>query len=580
MNDGALDAERARLIDSIYEAVLRPEHYDTFMDDWARHIEQAQARLGALRVSAGPERATLVDPVIEAHFRRAFDMLERMGRGPAGTAPTLPDPVGRPVLCLRRRGAIEVPGPEGAALFGLSPDLAAVLAALEPDSAQRLAAMAAALDRAPAAGQFAVLALAGSGGSEGGAGLLAARSQRGPTGEVELVVRHLRLAWTGALESILSQTFGLSPREIDLVRGLSQGSDLVGLARATGRSHHTLRAQVKSVFQKTRTASQADLMRQVAALILYGGTGGAPAAPNAGTDWGEARQIALPGGRQMPVHLIGPPDGRPVVFVHGMLDGIAVTRRIGEELAALGLRLVAPVRANFGAAQPDDRVREAPEVFARDMAEVLGALGIERTLILGHMAGALYAFAAAARLDRRVAGVVNVSGGVPIRSVRQFALMTPRQRTVALTARFAPALLPAILRAGIAQIDGKDASAFMAALYADGTRDRAVVSDPDIAGAIVEGYRFSVAQGEQAFRIDSWHVTRDWSALVTASRCPALLLHGAHDPVVHADTVRAFAEGSNRITCEVAADEGQLQLYSAPRRILARIAAFGDQVLA
>lgn len=600
-----IDPERARLIDSIYEAVLRPEHYDVFMADWAAHLDHAAAELMALRSANAAVAETLDDPLIEVHFNRAFAILERMGRGPATEAAGgVTDATAPPLLIVDRSGVLRAVS-TGAAQqgpFGSEPTLASVLEALEPDSARRFRALFEGLRRAPVVGQMAVLELSGlpegtdnaqakgapakvapakvapdsaaQPEAEALSRLVVALTRRDALGGVELALCPLALRWSATVSQALTGSFRLSPREIDLVRALAAGQDLAAVARSTGRSLNTLRAQLKSVFQKTRSGSQAELMRLIAALILFvpGTFTNPPAEALSGVappDPGRLEMIPGHDGQPVPVHFIGPQDGRPVIFVHGMLDGIAVTRHIGRALQAAGLQLIAPERRNFGQAAPDPDVRGAPDIFARDLEAICDGLGLDRVLILGQMAGAVPAFATAARLQGRAAGVLNISGGVPIRSLRQFALMSPRQRAVAYTARFAPALLPAILRAGIAQIDGKDAEAFMAALYPEGSRDREVVSDPEVAATIIDGYRFSVAQGEQAFRIDSWHVTRDWSALVAACPVPIRLIHGALDPVVRIETVRDFAATSNRITLDEWPDEGQLLFYSQPQRVLA-----------
>lgn len=572
MGDGpgdGLDDERARLVDSIYEAVLRAEHYDAFMDDFSKHIELAARRLGNLRVTSGAASETYSDPVIEVHFERAFAMLERMGRGPDASRLDRRERQDPPLLCVDRHGVLRMPA-------GREPSPADVTErfwqSLDSESVSRLRALVSTIGRAPLANQFVILSRAGA--IVGEAGLMSATTASTPDGGMVIEVRRLELSWPAALETILGDTFRLTPRETEVVRGLVEGHDLATIAARGARSLETVRSQLKSVFQKTRIGSQADLVRMISALIMYSPTDPRPTLAAAELDHGTVVAVADEGGRDLPVHLIGPADGIPVVFIHGMLDGIGVTRRVVAELAASGIRLVAPVRANFGSAPADGRVREAPALFAARLARILDALGIERPLLLGHMAGSLYAFAAASRLGQRAAGVVAVSGGVPIRSMRQFSLMTPRQRTVAYTARFAPALLPAILRAGIAQIDSSDVVRFMNALYLAGTRDRAVVEHPAIAAAIVDGYRFSVAQGARAFQIDSWHVTRDWSELVVTSGCPALLLHGHDDPVVNIETVREFAATSNRLELVELPEEGQLLFYSQPQAVLSAIAAF------
>jgi len=577
-DSGALDAERARLIGSIYEVVLSPDHFDSFMADWSVFVEEAARRLGELQVTDGQSARHLDDPVIEAHFRRAFALFERMGRG---ETVILPGEGPDPLLRLGRGGQVIESGPEAEALFGPAPGIAAIRAALDPDSAQRLSAVLAAQDRAPASGRFAVLSLAGATGQGSGlpgGGLLALATGRDASGEGFVTsLRPMAIGWSRALDDLLTASFRLTPREGDLVRDLVQGGDLAGIAASSGKSLNTLKAQLKSVFAKTRTSSQSELMRLVAVLVLHGpdtGRAAEPLRPGAGE-----RLLDLGDGRLMPVQVQGPEGGVPVIFVHGMLEGLASLSRVDAALAAAGIRLYAPMRANFGTALADPRLREAPDLFARDLGRALPLLGLGRVVLLGHMAGTIYAHAAAARLEQ-VAGVATVAGCVPILSTLQFAAMTPRQRAVAYTARFAPALLPAILRAGMAQIDSRSAENFMMPLYAKGSRDREAIERLGIAETILDGYRYTVAQGPKAFHIDAWHVTRNWSALVDAGSCPVHMIHGTDDPVVTLDSVRAFAAMRNRVTLHELDGEGQLILYSRPESVLAEVARFARRCLA
>ncbi|MFN4099777.1 MAG: alpha/beta fold hydrolase [Pararhodobacter sp.] len=575
-----LDAGRARLIGSIYEVLLRPEHFDSFMADWSDFVDQAARRLGELQISEGPSARQLEDPVMEAHFRRAFALFERMGRGES-VVPGEPGGKGALVL-LGRGGAILSARPGAAALFGSPVSLSGICATLEPGSVTRLNAFLAAFDRAPASGRFAVLSMAEPPAEEGGAlpggGLFSVVTTRGPDGDgFAAELRPMRIGWTPALSAILSESFRLTPRETELVRELTRGGDLPAVAQRTGRSLNTLRAQLKSVFAKTRTGAQSALMRLIAALMLHSPEqqSRAEALPCAGNE----RFIDLGDGRRMPLVSLGPEHGVPVVFVHGMLEGLASLGGLGTGLNAAGIRLYAPMRPNFGNSYADPRILEAPDIFARDLGTALGVLGLSRVVLLGHMAGTIYAYAAAARLGHSVAGLAGVAGCVPIISIEQFATMTPRQRAGAYTARFAPALLPAILRAGIAQIDSRSVESFMTPLYPEGSHDRAVVDRPGVAETIIEGYRFTASQGTRAIQIDAWHVTRDWSALVEGSDCPLALIHGTLDPVVSLGSVRDFAQARARARVIEIEGEGQLLLYSQPEAVLAEVGAFARRCL-
>ncbi|MEY8841100.1 hypothetical protein AB9K41_18895, partial [Cribrihabitans sp. XS_ASV171] len=73
---------RDQVVAAIYETVLRPELYEMFMEAWEDHIgvilsePSVAARLDARDVQGGME----IDPELEAHFARAHDILEQIGR--------------------------------------------------------------------------------------------------------------------------------------------------------------------------------------------------------------------------------------------------------------------------------------------------------------------------------------------------------------------------------------------------------------------------------------------------------------------------------------------------------------------
>lgn len=567
-----LDAERARLVGSIYEVLLRPEHFPAFMEDWSAYIDQAARRLGDLTVGEGAARRTLDDPVIAAHFLRATALFERMGRG--DLAEPLTD-AGPPIVARLFHG--EVVAADPAVLPGngdARPGLDALCDRLTPDSATRLRGFLRGFEQAPASGRFVILSRADSAEGDGGLWSAVSVHDRALDG-FAIEIRALDIGWTPQLASVMADSFGLTPREIGLVGELVGGGDLQAVSVRLGRSMNTLRAQLRSVFAKTRTHSQPELMRLVAVLMLHGVAGPEPVPPAID----RVTKVTLPGGRHLSVRHAGPQDGTPVIFVHGMLEGLGSFRCMTPHLAGAGLHLLAPNRPNFGQADADPRLREAPQVFARDLAAGLDALGLDRVVLCGHLAGALHAFAAAQHLGPRCAGLVNVSGNVPIRSIEQFASMSPRQRAVAYTARYAPALLPAVLHAAIAQIDSRNAEDFARSLYPPNCPDRALLDDPTILSALIEGYRYTVAQGIRGFQSDAWHVTRDWTRLTEGLRCPVLLIHGSEDRVSTLKSIQAFADTRPEVTLEVVKGAGQLLLYGRSMSMVDRIARFAREAL-
>ncbi|MCF6344700.1 MAG: alpha/beta fold hydrolase [Devosiaceae bacterium] len=377
------------------------------------------------------------------------------------------------------------------------------------------------------------------------------------------------LDWDKGVEILLIDAFALSASELQIGRGLCEGKSLNDIANERNRSVHTIRTQVKSMLHKTGTSSQADLVRIMATLTAFGRRQKFKLARILNLhETSERIMIPLEGDRNMPVYQVGAPDGRPVLFIHGMIDGYDACKFAGKLLAKNNIKLIAPVRPSFSDSPPAYEIKTAPEEFAADLHHIMDYLEIDSAPIIGHMAGSLYAFAAASILQERILAILNISGVTPIKSFREILSMSPRQRVVAWTARFTPNLLPTILRAGISQIDRGLEVEFMNALYAKGSKDREVAQNIDVSAAIHAGYQFVIAQGHRAFEVDSHHVTRDWSSYLERVHQRVVLAHGTLDQTIKIKTVREFANLYENIELIEHEDAGQLVFYQKPDAII------------
>ena len=72
--------DRDRVVTRIYETVLRPELYNSFSEAWADHVLAALEALSSMQETEARSGRLTNDPDLAAHFRRAFEILEQMGR--------------------------------------------------------------------------------------------------------------------------------------------------------------------------------------------------------------------------------------------------------------------------------------------------------------------------------------------------------------------------------------------------------------------------------------------------------------------------------------------------------------------
>ena len=579
-NTADIGDARQQLISEIYEVALRPELYGHLIDLWETQINHAVSKLKSLD-DAASSSSHFDDPEIEEHFHRAYQILEQMGRSAprAHSATAFVERESSPTLILDSSGTILAANKGAVSTFGSKARLSDLAPDILPADMRELEVQLLRLDRPQAAVEVHVFPVATAKPNSNAPSelLFIARAVQLVASEPAMMaISALSIAWSGGLANLLIRSFSLTSSEVDIVHDLAEGIQVKTIAQLRRRSVHTVRTQLKTILSKTGSSSQSDLIRTVSILSSYANQGAVNVTQREKLLTGTRLAAPVAKGRQLPVNLIGPKNGQPVLFIHGMLDGFAFGKPIAELMEKFGIRLIAPSRPGFGDSPLAYDKRKAPQEFAADLQQLMDYLELPQCNLFGHMAGAVYAFAAASQLGSRIGRVVSVSGAVPITSLKQFSSMSSRQRVVAWTARFAPALLPTILRAGIAQIDAGGEEAFMEALYAESRLDRMTLKNSSVRAAVTAGYHFAVAQGHRAFDVDSVHVTRNWSEYVENVSQPVTLIHGRHDPVVSIESVRAFADRYENFSLVELENCGQLALFQEPEAIFQTLASFNS----
>lgn len=564
---------RDRVVASIYEAVLRPQLYGDFMDLWSEHVlfELTRAHDADSARAPATDGSLLGAPELEDHFRRAFDILERIGRErPApDVARFVQDHLGLAML-VRADGSLAAQS-FVARRHGLE-SLADLEEHLSAGSAAQLRMLLSEAVRDGTAAEADTLVLS----TDLDMRYLIARvhADAGKDADAQVLIEPLEVNWSDRAETLLARSFGLSPAELDLVRNLMSGRSLRQIAEETNRSEHTVRNQSKSVLAKTGSPSQADLIRLVAVLCRdLDESNGLGAQVGFG---GRRRRLRSADGLDFDTFEFGSANGQPVLFLHGMLESLAVLSLIAPELQRRGLRVIAPIRAGYGHSAPMARSEKAFDMSLAQADAIWAEEDLGPVVVIGHMAGGMHAFCLASRRPDKVSGVISVAGGMPHRSLSQFRSMAPRQRIVAYTARLAPMLLPTILRAGIAQIDSHMVTDFATALYAEGSCDYRTMQRRGLRDLLCEAYRFSVLQGHMGFLGDAYFAVRDWGDYMRDLSCPVRFIHGAEDPAIPTDTLPPFVNDIPGAELTVLPETGQLVFYDRPDLVLDAVEALTE----
>jgi pimeloyl-ACP methyl ester carboxylesterase len=121
--------------------------------------------------------------------------------------------------------------------------------------------------------------------------------------------------------------------------------------------------------------------------------------------------ITLTDGRTLAYAEYGDPRGKPVFFFHGT-PGSRLFHPPDEVTARVGVRLITVDRPGYGEStfQPNRRLLDWPN----DIAQLAGALGINKFAVVGHSGGGPHTLACAYALPDRVIAAATIAGAGPI----------------------------------------------------------------------------------------------------------------------------------------------------------------------
>lgn len=109
----------------------------------------------------------------------------------------------------------------------------------------------------------------------------------------------------------------------------------------------------------------------------------------------------------------GPPDGRPVILLHGWPSDVHDYDEVVPILAARGFRVLVPWLRGFGATRflRDTTPRSGQQAaLGADVRDFMDALGIPDAILVGYDWGGRAACVVAALWPERVAGLVAITG--------------------------------------------------------------------------------------------------------------------------------------------------------------------------
>lgn len=561
---------KAAIVDRLYDVALDPIRLEELLDVW-------EGRVGPLRAGPVDQAIPIEDPDLEAHLTRASIFLDRFEATDAdgGYRSILDDiPRSAAFLCdggpgiaaFNRAARVAFGLPEGATMADLPFEREDI------DTLRRVARTVALRegDR--------VVTLRIRSTITGGPVIV----RVGPVeSETPLaLVLSTELVWPPGFDVTVQEAFSLTQAEVEIVEGITLGLPIKEIADARGRSTETVRTQMRSILAKTETHSQSELVRVVLGLLDVATVPGGPTDLR-GTSSGPLNAVGfqtlrLPDGRRSDYIVLGAPSGRPVLYMH-MDYGLIRWPRSAEAAArARGLKVIVPVRAGYGASDPLPKGADRTLACALDYAAVLDHLGATAVPVIALGADLRFALQLAALRPDLVSGIVGCAAQLPLKTAAQYDRMDKWQRFILANARYAPKVLPFLVKAGFSLARRLGKEKFFAQVNGGSPADLATFADPEVREAMLVGSEVTLGArhlAHEAFAEECLSSERDWSGLVMGARVPVLLLQGDQDPQTPVLTIRELMADFPHLRVEFLPGTGQLLFFAQWARVLDEVAA-------
>ncbi|MFM2482861.1 alpha/beta fold hydrolase [Celerinatantimonas sp. YJH-8] len=378
--------------------------------------------------------------------------------------------------------------------------------------------------------------------------------------------------------SAMADIYQLTPKEMRIVKHISQGKSPRDIAKSLHVSYNTVRSQLKSIFVKTNVSSQSELVN-----LVLAGTGAmlfqtavSQKCPLADIAHANEQFLTLKDGRTLCFQEYGDPKGTPLLVCHSIL-GSRLEHFIHHKdwSREYGFRLIIPDRPGYGFSDPNPLLSYTQ--WTDDISQLLTYLKINEIAVTGYATGGIYATALAACLPQRVRHLVLICSGSSIEKEEDFKQAGPLYIMHLHLARHFPSLYRlflAILERGLTSTPQ---------LYCDLLARN--LSDIDLKtfkkADVLEQYHMNVKevnrQGVKSFSDELLRMFHPWEFNVKDITCPTTLWHGTENQYIPLSTVQRTGKAIKHSTLHLIQGQGHLMIYQQWPAILKQLRHDLDQ---
>lgn len=264
--------------------------------------------------------------------------------------------------------------------------------------------------------------------------------------------------WSCDTENALTELYGLSATESDILSGLARGLSAEQIATDRHRAVGTIRQQIKSLLKKLNVSSHV----QAAAIAATAAAALARQPPRTLNATLPTHNEHLPmvfgqtvrEGRRIGYRRFGRKQGLPVLWVHGSYFGAGELTHDRQLADDLNLHVLAIERPGYGRTSAPNIGSSALHTSHSDIAQVLAELAFTPKAVLAHDHGIDYALYAMQHNALSATPLLGVAPKTPfahtLTEAQSLCLLPEQMHALWQVSTLTPMLLPAALR--LAQI--------------------------------------------------------------------------------------------------------------------------------
>ncbi len=282
----------------------------------------------------------------------------------------------------------------------------------------------------------------------------------------------------------------LTDREQMVLVKLMHGKTIKEISSESFISENTVKTHLKSLYRKTYTKSQADIVRLVLThesqvLDSYFGTGAGLFMPD--SEKTKDKFVTLSNGLRMAYRDYGPADGDVVIVQHnGYGCRLSIPPGYEEMLARQNKRVIIPDRPGYGRTPYS---KGHPKGWESLFTEFLDHLNIQSYELVGHVFGSILCLCLAAKADHRLKAVklccpvfVNQQSDTQYLS----GILVPTSRLVRASKRVAREIYELWLKSMNMNLPVHYRSMLQSSI---GTAEQATFNQQGLTDVVVEGFR-------------------------------------------------------------------------------------------